>query len=61
MVKTLMGIRDLPELEFCARAIIGAIANDGCNKTLLISLALKDHSMATVRPIIEKVKQLRVW
>ena len=61
VVKTLMGIRDVPELELCARAVIGAMVNDGCEKPLLMSIALKDHGMRTMRMIIEKIKELRVW
>ncbi|KAI0566704.1 Proteasome assembly chaperone 3 [Gracilaria domingensis] len=60
-VQTLIGIRDIPELELCARTIIAKISENGCAKPLLVSLALRDHSMRTIRAVIEKVTELRVW
>ncbi|CAN8076337.1 unnamed protein product [Agarophyton chilense] len=60
-VQTLVGIRGIPELELCARAIISNMSEQGCSTPLLISLALKDHSMRTIRTVIEKVTELRVW
>jgi len=60
-VQTLMGKRDIPELELCARQIIALMATDGCTKPLLISLALKDHSMETITAIVNQMKEMRVW
>lgn len=56
-----MGKRDIAELELCARQVIALMAADGCTKPLLMSLALKDHSMETISPIVNKMKDLRVW
>lgn len=56
-----MGKREVPELELCARQVLELIENDGCAKPLLISLALKDHSIETIKAVIAKVKSLRAW
>lgn len=60
-VQVLMGKRDVPELELCARSIMSLIKADGCMKPLLISLALKRHNMSTIREIINKVREMSVW
>lgn len=57
----LMGKREVAELELCARQIISAMEHDGCSKPLLLSIALKEHSIETITAVINKVKELRVW
>lgn len=60
-VQVLMGKRDVPELELCARSIMSIIKNDGCSKPLLISIALKRHNISTIREVINQVRQMSVW
>lgn len=60
-VQTLMGKRDVPELELCARQVIQAMKTAGCNKPLLLSLALKSHDLPTMHAIIAKIKDIPVW
>lgn len=60
-VTVLMGKREVPELELCARQVLAVMEKDGCTKPLLISLALKDHSIGSITAIIEKIKGLRAW
>lgn len=60
-VSVLLGKRDIMELQLCARQIIAAMDADGCGKPLLLSIALKDHSMDTICQVVEQVKGLRVW
>lgn len=61
VVKVLLGKRDIPEMELCARTLMSKMAKDGCTRSLLISLALKDHSMQTITGVIKKIQELRVW
>lgn len=60
-VQVLIGKRDIPEVELCARSIMSAIAASGCRRPLLLSLALKQHSMSTIRPIIAQIRDMPVW
>lgn len=60
-VIVLLGKREVPELELCARQVVAMMEKDGCPKPLLMSIALKDHSIGTITAIIEKIKGLRVW
>lgn len=60
-VSVLLGKRDVPELMLCARQIVQAMDADGCSRPLLLSIALNDHSIDTIRQVVEKVKGLRVW
>lgn len=60
-VSVLLGKREIPELQLCARQIVAAMDADGCTKQLLLSIALKDHSVDSIRQVVEQVKGLRVW
>lgn len=35
--------------------------SQGCAKPLLLSIAMKDHSMSNIRLVIDQVKEMRVW
>lgn len=59
--QVLLGKRDVPEIELCGRNIMGFMKADGCTKPLLLSLALKDHSISTIRAVVEQVREMRVW
>lgn len=60
-VNVLMGRRDIVEYELCARRIAAIMAQNGCNKPLLLSIALLDHSISTVTAVIEAVKEINTW
>lgn len=60
-VSVLLGKREVMELQLCARQIVAAMDADGCAKPLLLSIALKDHTVDTIRQVVEQVKGLRVW
>jgi proteasome assembly chaperone 3 len=60
-VSTLVGKRDEPVLDLCARRVAGMMVDAGRPKPLLIALALRDHSASILRPILEAIEALRVW
>lgn len=61
VIQVLMGKRDIPEMEFCARNIMSMIKSSGCDKPLLLSLALENHNLPTIRAIIDQVQKMPVW
>lgn len=60
-VKVLMGKRDSMMLELVARRILDAMIHDGCNKPLLLSIALRAHDLAAVDPIVAAVVDAKAW
>lgn len=60
-VQVVMGKRDVPEIEMCARAIMAAIKAHGCTKPLLLALGLSKHCMMTIRAVVDQVGRMRVW
>lgn len=59
-VQVLMGKRDIVETEFCARNIMSHIRSTGSNKPLLLSLALTNHKLSTIRAVIEQVRAMEI-
>eukprot|EP00250_Pteridium_aquilinum_P031530 c43787_g1_i1 orf=203-628(+) len=60
-VNVLMGKHDETMLRACARQLIEHISGMGSSRSLLLSLGLKDHSMGTLKGIIETVCDNKVW
>ncbi|XP_057821028.1 uncharacterized protein LOC131033765 isoform X1 [Cryptomeria japonica] len=60
-VSVLFGKRDEPMLVACARQLIEHMSGTGSSRPLLISLGLKDHSVETLKGIIEVIKVNKVW
>lgn len=60
-VTVLVGKRDETMMELCARRIMADIVKDGSSKPLLLSLALKSHSLQLVEPIVSKIVENKVW
>lgn len=60
-VNVLMGKHDEPMLRACARQLIEQISGTGSSRPLLLSLGLRDHSMGTLKEIIEAVCENKVW
>jgi proteasome assembly chaperone 3 len=60
-VNTLMGKRDEPVLELCARRVAEQMLDAGCTKSLLMTLALRDHSPSVLAPIIAALEAHKVW
>lgn len=57
-VQVLMGKRDNPEMELCARRIMSLIKEAGYDKPLLLSLQLTSLDLPTIRSVIDKVTEL---
>ncbi|CAK9199336.1 unnamed protein product [Sphagnum jensenii] len=60
-VSIIMGKRDEPLLVACARQLIEHISKDGSSRPLVLSLGLSDHSMDTLKEIIEVVTCNKIW
>lgn len=60
-VNVLLGKHDEPMLQACARQLIEHMSGTGSSRPLLLSLGLKDHSMGTLKEIIEAVSANKVW
>lgn len=60
-VSVLFGKRDEPMLVACARQLIENISKAGSSRPLVISIGLKDHSVETLKAIIEVVIENKVW
>lgn len=60
-MSVLFGKRDEPMLVACARQLIENISKAGSSRPLVISIGLKDHSVETLKGIIEVVTENRVW
>jgi len=59
-VETLLGKRDDPALVVCGRQIAEDIVLRS-TKPLLLSIALKENSQATIREVVEAIKANRIW
>jgi proteasome assembly chaperone 3 len=60
-INTLIGRRDEPLLELIARRVASSMADAGLKKSLLITLALRNHSKEVVKPILDAVEANKVW
>uniref|UniRef100_A0A6T5UGU5 Uncharacterized protein n=1 Tax=Polyblepharides amylifera TaxID=1486889 RepID=A0A6T5UGU5_9CHLO len=60
-VSSLLGRRDEPLLEICARRMMELLTDSGCRRPLLLTLGLKNHSMGTMKSIIVLVLKHPVW
>ena len=60
-VTVLVGKRDETMMDLCARRIMAEMVKDGCNKQLLLSMALKDHSMSLVPALVGEIVDRKVW
>ena len=64
---TLVGSRDDPALDLCARQLAQLVAEAGCSKPLLLCLGLRRHAGSTqaaaqaVRELLEAAKAHPVW
>jgi hypothetical protein len=59
-VEVLIGRRDEAILELCARQIAASIAST-CTKSLILAIALCDHSIGVVKPILDAIEANKVW
>lgn len=59
-VDTLLGKRDDPALVVCGRQIVEDISQYSA-RPLLLCVALKDNSRATIREVVEAIKANRLW
>ncbi|KAI5075353.1 hypothetical protein GOP47_0009429 [Adiantum capillus-veneris] len=60
-VSVLLGKHDEPMLRACARQLIERTSDMGSSRPLLLSLGLKDHSRGTLKEIVERVCENKVW
>lgn len=60
-VSVIFGKRDEPLLVACARQLIEHISGSGSSRPLVLSLGLKDHSRETLKGVISKVIENRLW
>lgn len=60
-VTVLMGKRDEMMMELCARRVLAQMDEGGCEKKLLMSMALKNHSMQHVDAIVNTIMENKVW
>ncbi|XP_059670153.1 uncharacterized protein LOC132315768 [Cornus florida] len=60
-VSVIFGKRDEPMLVTCARQLIEHISSSGSSRPLVLSLGLKDHSVATLKGIVSAVIENRLW
>jgi len=59
---TLLGRRDEPLLEICARRLMELMAQAGCRRPLLLTLGLKNNCAATLKSILELIMfRGKVW
>lgn len=64
---TLVGCRDDPALDLCARQLAQLVAEAGCSKPLLLCLGLRRHAggaqaaAQAVRELLEAAKVHPVW
>ncbi|KAG9454141.1 hypothetical protein H6P81_007045 [Aristolochia fimbriata] len=59
-VSIIFGKRDEPMLISCARELIELISRTS-SKPLVISLGIKDHSPETLKAIVARVRDIRLW
>ena len=57
----LMGRRDEPLLPLCARRIVEGAHAKGYTKTMLICLALKEHSQVCIKDVVRCVDENNPW
>mmetsp|Transcript_27703 Transcript_27703/g.71295 ORF Transcript_27703/g.71295 Transcript_27703/m.71295 type:complete len:126 (+) Transcript_27703:626-1003(+) len=60
-VTVLLGRREEPALMLCARGLVERLAEQGCQRPLLLMLGFKEHSPAVAKAVIKEVMQHRVW
>ncbi|KAL2636214.1 hypothetical protein R1flu_007693 [Riccia fluitans] len=60
-VNVLMGKRDEPLLQACARQVIEDISNSGGSRPLVLSLGLKDHSPETLKRVVQLIVANKIW
>lgn len=60
-VSVIFGKRDEPMLISCGRQLIEIISRSGSSKPLVLSLGLKDHSLATLKAIVAAVTANSLW
>lgn len=60
-VTVLMGKRDEMMMELCARRVLAQMDEEGCEKRLLMSMALKRHAMQDVDAIVRTIVENKVW
>lgn len=60
-VDTLIGRRDEPMLELCARRVAGSMANGGCTKALLMGIGLRQHTRESLKAMIDTIEENKVW
>ncbi|XP_027074101.1 uncharacterized protein [Coffea arabica] len=60
-VSVIFGKRDEPMMISCGRQLIEHISHSGSSKPLILSLGLKDHSMATLKGIVSAVTANCLW
>ena len=62
-IDTLLGRRDEPLAELCARQLVEQLAAAGCDRPLLLCLALERGALtpAAVRQVAQLVMQHPVW
>ncbi|KAL2641882.1 hypothetical protein R1flu_009469 [Riccia fluitans] len=60
-VNILMGKRDEPLLQACARQVIEDISNSGGSRPLILSLGLKDHSPETLKSVVQLIVANKIW
>lgn len=60
-IDTLLGKRDDPGLELCARQIVEFVGDMGHSKPLTLCVGLKNHELATIMQVVAAVKEEHVW
>ncbi|KAL3684766.1 hypothetical protein R1sor_002788 [Riccia sorocarpa] len=60
-INVLMGKRDEPLLQACARQVIEDISNGGGSRPLVLSLGLKDHSAETLKTAVQLIIANKLW
>lgn len=60
-VTVLMGKRDEMVLELLARRVAGDMVGAGCRKKLLLSVALRQHNLSEIEPLVQAVLQHKAW
>ncbi len=57
----LLGRRDEPLLQLCARQVVEMAGSAGLRKPMVLGLCFKEHSMQVVREVCKAISEENIW